>query len=61
LREPVVWRAFAFEVLETVRREVLPLFDAGWSLQVRTMIEEAVECETAFAEDVVSGGTCDTC
>jgi ribonucleoside-diphosphate reductase beta chain len=32
------------------------LFDAGWAGQVRLMIEEAVECEVAFAEDVLSGG-----
>ena len=47
---------FAFVVLDTVRREEPELFDAEWSTQVRVMLTEAVECETAFAEDVLSGG-----
>jgi ribonucleoside-diphosphate reductase beta chain len=48
--------AFAFEVLNTVRREEPHLFDASWALQVSQMIEEAVECESQFAQDVLSGG-----
>ncbi len=48
--------AFAFAVLETVRSEEPHLFDAAWAAEVRAMIEEAVECETQFAEDVLSGG-----
>jgi ribonucleoside-diphosphate reductase beta chain len=48
--------AFAFEILNTVRREEPQLFDAAWALQVTQMIEEAVECESQFAEDVLSGG-----
>jgi ribonucleoside-diphosphate reductase beta chain len=48
--------AFAYEVLETVRKEEPELFDADWGSQVRTMIQEAVECEAAFAEDVLSEG-----
>jgi ribonucleoside-diphosphate reductase beta chain len=48
--------AFAYEVLETVRKEEPELFDADWAAQVRTMIEEAVECEAAFADDVLSEG-----
>jgi ribonucleoside-diphosphate reductase beta chain len=55
-RDESAHMAFAFAVLETVRREEPHLFDAEWAARVRAMITEAVECETAFAEDVLSGG-----
>jgi ribonucleoside-diphosphate reductase beta chain len=55
-RDESAHMAFAFEVIETVRREQPHLFDAEWARQVVAMIEEAVECEAAFAEDVLSGG-----
>jgi ribonucleoside-diphosphate reductase beta chain len=48
--------AFAFAVIETVRREEPELFDDTWAQHVREMIIEAVECESEFAEDVLSGG-----
>jgi ribonucleoside-diphosphate reductase beta chain len=48
--------AFAYQVLDTVRQEEPELFDANWAAQVRIMIEEAVECEVAFADDVLSEG-----
>ncbi|MBX7220063.1 MAG: ribonucleotide-diphosphate reductase subunit beta [Blastocatellia bacterium] len=48
--------AFAFEVVETVRREDPELFDDRMMNDIRTMIEEAVDCETQFAEDLLSGG-----
>jgi ribonucleoside-diphosphate reductase beta chain len=48
--------AFAFEVIETVRSEEPQLFDAAWAGQVTQMLEEAVDCESQFAEDVLSGG-----
>jgi ribonucleoside-diphosphate reductase beta chain len=47
---------FAYEVLNTVRREEPELFDAEWERQVEQMIFEAVDCESQFAEDVLSGG-----
>jgi ribonucleoside-diphosphate reductase beta chain len=47
---------FAFEVLKTVRDEEPSLFDAEWAEHVSTMIGEAVDCETQFAEDVLAGG-----
>ena len=47
---------FAFEVVETVRREEPDLFDADMKRQVVAMVEEAVDCEMAFAEDILSGG-----
>jgi ribonucleoside-diphosphate reductase beta chain len=55
-RDESAHMAFAFEVLRTVRAEEAELFDAGWARDVNTMVEEAVECETAFAEDVLGGG-----
>lgn len=48
--------AFAFEVIRTARAEEPDLFDAELSAQVVRMLEEAVECEMQFAEDVLSGG-----
>lgn len=55
-RDESAHMAFAYEVLDTVREEEPELFDAEWARQVREMVEEAVECEVAFAEDVLSGG-----
>jgi ribonucleoside-diphosphate reductase beta chain len=47
---------FAFEVLNTVRREEPHLFDSEWARQVTGMLEEAVECEVQFADDVLADG-----
>jgi ribonucleoside-diphosphate reductase beta chain len=47
---------FAFEVIRTVRDEQPELFDETWADQVRAMVEEAVNCEARFADDVLSGG-----
>ncbi len=47
---------FAFAVVRTVRAEEPELFDEAMRLQVEQMLEEAIECETQFAEDVLSGG-----
>ncbi|RPE74591.1 ribonucleotide-diphosphate reductase subunit beta [Vulcaniibacterium tengchongense] len=48
--------AFAFEVIRTARAEEPDLFDDALSAQVVRMLEEAVECEMQFAQDVLSGG-----
>lgn len=48
--------AFAFEVVETVRREEPDLFDDELKAQIVTMLKEAVDCEMTFAEDILSGG-----
>lgn len=48
--------AFAFEVIRTVREEEPGLFDDELKADVVKMLEEAVDCEQAFAEDVLSGG-----
>lgn len=55
-RDESAHMTFAFEVLRTVRQEEPGLFDATWAADVTRMMEEAVECESAFAEDVLSGG-----
>ena len=48
--------AFAFEVVNTVRKEDPTLFDDELQAQVIEMLKEAVECEMQFAEDLLSGG-----
>jgi ribonucleoside-diphosphate reductase beta chain len=48
--------AFAFEVVRTVRAEEPELFDQELRTQVEQMLEEAIACETQFAQDVLSGG-----
>ena len=55
-RDESAHMAFAYEVLRTARAEQPQLCDADWSAQLRQMLAEAVECETAFAADVLSGG-----
>ena len=48
--------AFAFEVIKTARKEEPDLFDDAMAAKVKAMLAEAVECEMAFAEDVLSFG-----
>jgi ribonucleoside-diphosphate reductase beta chain len=55
-RDESAHMAFAFDVINTVRLEEPELFDADWARQVTQMIEEAVECESQFADDVLAGG-----
>ena len=55
-RDESAHMTFAFEVIRSVRSEQPQLFDQDWAQAVRTMLAEAVECETRFAEDVLSGG-----
>ena len=47
---------FAFEVVKKVRSEEPLLFDAELERSVATMLDEAVECEMQFADDLLSGG-----
>lgn len=47
---------FAYEVVNTVRTEEPDLFDAELERQIAMMLDEAVECEMQFAEDILSGG-----
>ncbi|MBE7187671.1 ribonucleotide-diphosphate reductase subunit beta [Jatrophihabitans endophyticus] len=55
-RDESMHMAFAFDVVETVRREEPELFDDELHAQVRDMLAEAVECEVQFAEDLLAGG-----
>jgi ribonucleoside-diphosphate reductase beta chain len=55
-RDESMHMAFAFEVVETVRREEPGLFDGQMTTQVRDMLAEAVECEVQFAEDLLAQG-----
>ena len=55
-RDESMHMAFAFDVVDTVRREEPSLFDDALAEQVREMIAEAVECEVQFAEDLLGGG-----
>lgn len=48
--------AFALEVVRTVREESPTLFDEHMEAQVVRMVEEAVDCEMQFAEDILGGG-----
>ncbi|MEO0336729.1 MAG: ribonucleotide-diphosphate reductase subunit beta [Pseudomonadota bacterium] len=47
---------FALEVVETARKEDPEIFTPQMNDMVTLMIEEAVDCEMAFAEDVLSQG-----
>jgi ribonucleoside-diphosphate reductase beta chain len=55
-RDESMHMAFAFDVVDTVRAEEPGLFDADLLGQVRDMLAEAVECEVAFAEDLLDQG-----
>jgi ribonucleoside-diphosphate reductase beta chain len=55
-RDESMHMAFAFDVVDTVRAEEPGLFDADLLDQVRDMLAEAVECEVAFAEDLLDQG-----
>ena len=55
-RDESAHMAFAFEVVKQVRKEEPDLFDESMANEVRKMLSEAVDCETLFAEDVLSKG-----
>ena len=48
--------AFAFEVIDTVRKEEPSLFDDELQREIVQMLTEAVDCEMQFAADTLSGG-----
>ena len=48
--------SFALQVVETVRREERDLFDGELEAQVVKMLEEAVDCEMQFADDLLGQG-----
>jgi ribonucleoside-diphosphate reductase beta chain len=55
-RDESAHMAFAFEVIETVRREQPGLFTPELERRIVAMLEAAVACETLFAEDLLQGG-----
>ncbi len=55
-RDESAHMTFAFEVINTVKREQPGLFDAEMKRNILEMMKEAVECETLFAEDLLQHG-----
>jgi ribonucleoside-diphosphate reductase beta chain len=55
-RDESLHMTFAFDVVDTVRREEPGLFDETMAGQVRDMLAEAVDCEVQFAEDLLGQG-----
>ena len=47
---------FAFKVIETVRREQPEIFHPGMNQMVITMFQEAINCELAFASEILDKG-----
>jgi ribonucleoside-diphosphate reductase beta chain len=47
---------YALEVVRQVRKEESDLFDAEMERNIAAMLDEAVECEMQFAEDILSLG-----
>lgn len=47
---------FAYEVIRVARSEEPDLFNAETVLQVSQMMDEAIDCEMGFAEDILSVG-----
>lgn len=48
--------SFAMEVIETARKEQPELFNERMNEMVIQMIEDAIECEMAFAKDILEHG-----
>jgi ribonucleoside-diphosphate reductase beta chain len=55
-RDESAHMGFALEVVNTVRNEEPALFDDAMTRDIVMMLDEAVECEMQFAEDILSGG-----
>ena len=55
-RDESAHMGFALAVVNKVRTEEPELFDHTLERQIVEMIDEAVECEMQFAEDILSGG-----
>src|SRR5215510_12995384 len=55
-RDESMHMAFAFDVVDTVRREEPDLFDDALTAQVRQMLVEGVDAEAQFAEDLLGQG-----
>ena len=55
-RDESMHMQFALEVVDAVRREEPELFDDRLIADVNKMMEQAVECETLFAKDLLGQG-----
>lgn len=55
-RDESMHMAFAFEVINTARKEDPSIFNEQMEEMVIQMLEEAIECEMAFAEDILQFG-----
>jgi ribonucleoside-diphosphate reductase beta chain len=55
-RDESMHMQFALEVVATVRREEPELFDDSLVADVHRMLEDAVACETLFAQDLLGQG-----
>lgn len=55
-RDESAHMAFALDVVKEVRSEEPGLFDESLNRRIVEMLDEAVECEIKFAEDILSGG-----
>src|SRR5690606_16975639 len=55
-RDESAHMAFAFEVVATVRREEPELFDDDLFESIHHMLDEAIDCEMQFADDVLGQG-----
>ncbi len=55
-RDESAHMGFAFEVVKKVRAEEPDLFDEELKRQIVEMLDEAVECEMQFADDILSLG-----
>ena len=55
-RDESAHMAFAFETVKTILREEPELLDAEMEAAIGEMFDEAVTCETQFAEDLLGGG-----
>jgi ribonucleoside-diphosphate reductase beta chain len=55
-RDESAHMAFAYEVVRVVRAQEPDLFDAEMIASVHEMMDDAIACETQFAEDLLSGG-----
>lgn len=55
-RDESMHMAFAMQVIETARKEDPAIFNEQMNDMVVQMLEDAIECEMAFAEDLLVGG-----
>ncbi|MEI7972738.1 MAG: ribonucleotide-diphosphate reductase subunit beta [Bdellovibrio sp.] len=55
-RDESMHMAFAFEVIQTARREEPALFNEAFNDVIVQMLDEAIDCEMAFAKDILNLG-----